>query len=173
MQSQCSLCTRIDWLDACFYPCPDSVPIFPSPRHRYKPGSKVLTTNLLHLLSSPLRDIYPQHDEGKASNSLRLPRKDESPSPLVQLRSTPSHLFIVKSCIANDQPKHKHIYNDADHSSAASRGKHPSRGLLGITSTHSREGLVPYLAAGRCSPQCIRRAAAALEVQLFSPGSCT
>lgn len=137
-QSQCSLCTRIDWLDACFYPCPDSVPIFPSPRHRYKPGSKVLTTNLLHLLSSPLRDIYPQHDEGKASNSLRLPRKDESPSPLVQLRSTPSHLFIVKSCIANDQPKHKHIYNDADHSSAASREKHPSRGLLGITSTHSR-----------------------------------
>lgn len=137
-ESQCSLCTRIAWLDACFYPCPDSVPIFPSPRHWYKPGSKVLTTNLLHLLSSPLRDIYPQHDEGKASNSLRLPRKDESPSPLVQLRSTPSHLFIVKSCIANDQPKHKHIYNDADHSSAASREKHPSRGLLGITSTHSR-----------------------------------
>lgn len=31
----------------------------------------------------------------------------------------------------------------------------------------------PYLAAGRCNPQCIRRAAAALEVLLFSPGSCT
>lgn len=29
-------------------------------------------------------------------------------------------LFIVKSRIANDQYKHKHIYNNADHSSAAS-----------------------------------------------------
>jgi len=47
-------------------------------------------------------------------------------------------------------------------------------GAVGSVASPSARGLsAPYLAAGRCSPQCSRRAAAALEVQLFSPGSCT